>query len=61
VVLARAVSGVYLRRVRLVRTIGLNQTSEMDDRVSHRGQPIVLAVAETLEQASHAATLVRVA
>lgn len=32
-----------------------------DDRVSHQGQPIALVIAETLEQASHAATLVRVA
>src|SRR3954464_2192394 len=32
-----------------------------DDRVSHQGQPIALVVAETLEQASHAASLVRVA
>src|SRR5438128_5482390 len=31
-----------------------------DDRVSHQGQPIALVVAETLEQASHAATLVRI-
>jgi xanthine dehydrogenase YagR molybdenum-binding subunit len=32
-----------------------------DDRVSHQGQPIALVIAETLEQANHAATLVRVA
>jgi xanthine dehydrogenase YagR molybdenum-binding subunit len=31
-----------------------------DDRVSHQGQPIALVVAATLEQANHAATLVRV-
>src|SRR5215210_6885646 len=31
-----------------------------DDRVNHQGQPISLVVAETLEQANHAATLVRV-
>ena len=31
-----------------------------DDRVNHQGQPIALVVAETLEQAIHAATLVRV-
>src|SRR3954468_4192035 len=31
-----------------------------DDRVSHQGQPIALVVAETLEQANYAATLVRV-
>ena len=31
-----------------------------DDQVSHQGQPIALVIAETLEQASHAATLVRV-
>src|SRR2546425_3896211 len=31
-----------------------------DERVSHQGQPIALVIAETLEQASHAATLVRV-
>ena len=30
------------------------------DRVSHQGQPIALVIAETLEQANHAATLVRV-
>jgi xanthine dehydrogenase YagR molybdenum-binding subunit len=30
-----------------------------DDRVSHQGQPIALVIAETLEQARHAATLVR--
>ncbi|MDF2764323.1 MAG: putative Xanthine dehydrogenase [Rhodospirillales bacterium] len=29
-----------------------------DDRVNHQGQPIALVVAETLEQAQHAATLV---
>ena len=32
-----------------------------DDRVSHQGQPIALVIANTLEQAQHAATLVRVA
>jgi xanthine dehydrogenase YagR molybdenum-binding subunit len=31
-----------------------------DDGVSHQGQPIALVVADTLEQATHAATLVRV-
>jgi xanthine dehydrogenase YagR molybdenum-binding subunit len=31
-----------------------------DDRVSHQGQPIGLVIADTLEQATHAATLVRV-
>src|SRR3712207_1304102 len=31
-----------------------------DDRVSHQGQPIALVIAETLEQANFAATLVRV-
>src|SRR3954466_15072660 len=31
-----------------------------DERVRHQGQPIALVVAETLEQANHAATLVRV-
>jgi xanthine dehydrogenase YagR molybdenum-binding subunit len=31
-----------------------------DDRVSHQGQPISLVIADTLEQAIHAATLVRV-
>jgi xanthine dehydrogenase YagR molybdenum-binding subunit len=31
-----------------------------DDRVSHQGQPIALVIAETVEQANHAATLVRV-
>jgi xanthine dehydrogenase YagR molybdenum-binding subunit len=31
-----------------------------DDRVNHQGQPIALVVAETLDQANHAAALVRV-
>lgn len=31
-----------------------------DDRVNHQGQPITLVVADTLEQAQHAAALVRV-
>jgi xanthine dehydrogenase YagR molybdenum-binding subunit len=31
-----------------------------DDRVSHQGQPIAFVIADTLEQAIHAATLVRV-
>ena len=31
-----------------------------NDRVSHQGQPIALVIAETLEQATHAATLVQV-
>jgi xanthine dehydrogenase YagR molybdenum-binding subunit len=31
-----------------------------DDRVSHQGQPIALVVAETVEQAQHAAALVKV-
>jgi xanthine dehydrogenase YagR molybdenum-binding subunit len=31
-----------------------------DDRVSHQGQPIALVIAETVEQAQHAATLLRV-
>jgi xanthine dehydrogenase YagR molybdenum-binding subunit len=31
-----------------------------DARVNHQGQPIALVIAETLEQAQHAATLVRV-
>jgi len=31
-----------------------------DDRINHQGQPIALIVADTLEQAAHAATLVRV-
>ena len=31
-----------------------------DDRVHHQGQPIALVVADSLEQAQHAATLVRV-
>jgi xanthine dehydrogenase YagR molybdenum-binding subunit len=31
-----------------------------DDWVSHQGQPIALVIADTLEQANHAATLVRV-
>jgi xanthine dehydrogenase YagR molybdenum-binding subunit len=32
-----------------------------DDRVSHQGQPIALVIAGTLEQAAHAATLLRIA
>lgn len=32
-----------------------------DDSVNHQGQPIALAIADTLERAAHAATLVRVA
>jgi xanthine dehydrogenase YagR molybdenum-binding subunit len=31
-----------------------------DDKVDHQGHPIALVIAETLEQANHAATLVRV-
>src|SRR5439155_9450711 len=31
-----------------------------DERVSHQGQPIALVMADTLEQANYAATLVRV-
>jgi xanthine dehydrogenase YagR molybdenum-binding subunit len=31
-----------------------------DDRVNHQGQPVALVIADTLEQAIHAATLVRV-
>src|SRR5687768_16759737 len=31
-----------------------------DDAVSHQGQPIALVIAESIEQASHAASLVRV-
>jgi xanthine dehydrogenase YagR molybdenum-binding subunit len=31
-----------------------------DDRVNHQGQPVALVIAETLEQAAHAATLVHV-
>ena len=31
-----------------------------DDRVNHQGQPIAIVIAHTLEQASHAATLVQV-
>jgi xanthine dehydrogenase YagR molybdenum-binding subunit len=31
-----------------------------DDRVTHQGQPIALVIADTIEQARHAATLVRV-
>jgi xanthine dehydrogenase YagR molybdenum-binding subunit len=30
-----------------------------DDRVNHQGHPIALVIAETLEQATHAATLIR--
>jgi xanthine dehydrogenase YagR molybdenum-binding subunit len=31
-----------------------------DDRVNHQGQPVALVIAQTLEQANHAATLVRI-
>src|SRR5204863_3017948 len=31
-----------------------------DDRVCHQGQPVALVIANTLEEAVHAATLVRV-
>jgi xanthine dehydrogenase YagR molybdenum-binding subunit len=31
-----------------------------DDRISHQGQPIALVIANTLEEAAYAATLVRV-
>ena len=31
-----------------------------DDRVSHQGQPIALVIADTLEQANHAAMLMRI-
>src|SRR5882762_7243432 len=31
-----------------------------DDRITHQGQPIALVIADTLEQANHAATLVRI-
>src|SRR5204862_2945442 len=31
-----------------------------DDRISHQGQPIALVIADTLERATHAATLVSV-
>jgi xanthine dehydrogenase YagR molybdenum-binding subunit len=31
-----------------------------NDRVNHQGQPIALVIAETLEQAHHAASLVRI-
>ena len=31
-----------------------------DDRITHQGQPIALVIADTLEEAVHAATLVRV-
>jgi xanthine dehydrogenase YagR molybdenum-binding subunit len=42
-------------------TVGERLHMLQDDRVSHQGQPIALVIAETLEQANHAATLVRVA
>jgi xanthine dehydrogenase YagR molybdenum-binding subunit len=41
-------------------TVGERLHLLQDDRVIHQGQPIALVVATTLEQASHAATLVRV-
>jgi xanthine dehydrogenase YagR molybdenum-binding subunit len=41
-------------------TVGERLHVLQDDRVSHQGQPIALVIAETLEQANHAATLVRV-
>jgi xanthine dehydrogenase YagR molybdenum-binding subunit len=42
-------------------TVGERLHLLQDDRVRHQGQPVGLVVAETLEQAQHAATLVRVA
>lgn len=41
-------------------TVGERLHVLQDDRVSHQGQPIGLVIADTLEQANHAATLVRV-
>jgi xanthine dehydrogenase YagR molybdenum-binding subunit len=41
-------------------TVGERLHLLQDDRVHHQGQPVGLVVAETLEQAQHAATLVRV-
>ena len=42
-------------------TVGERLHVLQDDRIVQQGQPIALVVAETLEQAIHAATLVRVA
>lgn len=41
-------------------TVGERLHVLQDDRLNHQGQPIALVVAETLEQATHAATLVHV-
>jgi xanthine dehydrogenase YagR molybdenum-binding subunit len=41
-------------------TVGERLHVLQDDRVNHQGQPIALVIADTLEQANHAATLVRV-
>jgi xanthine dehydrogenase YagR molybdenum-binding subunit len=41
-------------------TVGERLHVLQDDRVSHQGHPIALVIADTLEQANHAATLVRV-
>jgi xanthine dehydrogenase YagR molybdenum-binding subunit len=41
-------------------TVGERLHLLQDDRVRHQGQPIGLVIAETLEQAQHAASLVRV-
>ncbi|MFL5957082.1 MAG: xanthine dehydrogenase family protein molybdopterin-binding subunit, partial [Solirubrobacterales bacterium] len=41
-------------------TVGERPHVLQDNRVNHQGQPIALVIADTLERASHAATLVRV-
>ena len=41
-------------------TVGERLHVFQDDRVNHQGQPIALVIADTLEQASHAANLLRV-
>jgi xanthine dehydrogenase YagR molybdenum-binding subunit len=41
-------------------TVGERLHVLQDDRLNHQGQPIALVIADTLEQANHAATLLRV-
>jgi xanthine dehydrogenase YagR molybdenum-binding subunit len=44
----------------IVAALGERLHVLQDDRVNHQGQPVALVIADTLEQAIHAATLVRV-
>ena len=41
-------------------TVGERLHMLQDDRVNHQGQPVALVIAETLEQGTHAAMLVRI-